>query len=403
MKPRLCALLSLACLATILLGCGNSVPTTSPGGPGSPGDRGAASTLYVDGVNGSDSNDCQSSQSACKTIGHAVSLATSGDTIRVAAATYKENLTITFSLTIVGSGARTTFIDGGALNPALNTVITIQNADTNVTLSGLTIQNGSHYGGGGGISNSGVLTISNSSVRGNTATPNVVLGGAIGAGIYSAGTLVINDSTISGNTARGAGGSCEKGCEFSAQGAGIYVQQASLTLNNSTVSGNDAISGARPSSGGAIAGTGSVSINNSTISGNSADSAGGILGSVDGGIYGNVTIQNSIVANNSGGNCGGTLTSKGYNLSSDGSCSFNGPGDLNNTDPVLGPLQNNGGPTQTMSETLGSSPTIDAGNPAGCTDGQGHLLTTDQRGYPRPGEYKHDKRCDMGAYESQSD
>jgi hypothetical protein len=47
--------------------------------------------------------------------------------------------------------------------------------------------------------------------------------------------------------------------------------------------------------------------------------------------------------------------------------------------------------------------TVDAGNPNGCTDGQGHLLTTDQRGRQRPGKYKHDKRCDMGAYERQTD
>jgi len=48
------------------------------------------------------------------------------------------------------------------------------------------------------------------------------------------------------------------------------------------------------------------------------------------------------------------------------------------------------------------SPAIDAGNPSGCTDGQGHLLTTDQRGMPRPD--KEDKSgCDMGAFESQND
>jgi len=95
------------------------------------------------------------------------------------------------------------------------------------------------------------------------------------------------------------------------------------------------------------------------------------------------------------------MTSKGYNLSSDGTCNFSGPGDLNNTDPVLGPLQNNGGPTQTQA-LLPGSPAIDAGNPNGCTDGNGNLLKTDQRGAPR-----HDKEdtggCDMGAFERQSD
>ena len=113
-------------------------------------------------------------------------------------------------------------------------------------------------------------------------------------------------------------------------------------------------------------------------------------------------MQNSIVANNSDGNCSGlTITSKGYNLSSDGTCDFDSTGDLNNHDPVLGPLQNNGGPTQTMA-LLEGSPAIDSGNPSGCTDSQGNLLKTDQRGAPRP-----DKEdvvgCDRGAYERQSD
>jgi len=80
---------------------------------------------------------------------------------------------------------------------------------------------------------------------------------------------------------------------------------------------------------------------------------------------------------------------------------INGPGDLNNTDPLLGSLQNNGGPTQTMA-LLSGSPAIDAGNPAGCTDGLGHLLKTDQRGMPRP-DPEDKGGCDMGAYESQSD
>jgi hypothetical protein len=120
-----------------------------------------------------------------------------------------------------------------------------------------------------------------------------------------------------------------------------------------------------------------------------------------------VTLQNSIVANNSGGNCSGMMISNGYNMSSDATCTFSNHGDRDNIDPKLGPLQYNGGPTQTMALPSGS-PAIDAGNPSGCTDGLGHLLTTDQRGYPyrRPdSEDKTDSkpRCDMGAYERQSD
>jgi hypothetical protein len=62
--------------------------------------------MVVNGVGGSDSNDCRSSLTACKTIGHAISLAASGDSINVAAATYVEDLTIGISLNVIGSGAR---------------------------------------------------------------------------------------------------------------------------------------------------------------------------------------------------------------------------------------------------------------------------------------------------------
>jgi hypothetical protein len=190
-----------------------------------------------------------------------------------------------------------------------------------------------------------------------------------------------------------------------AEGGGIFNQyQGTLTINNSTLSGNSAItvhSGFPAGSyGGGIRNWSgaTLSINNSTLSGNSAQHYGGIDN------RGSATFQNSILAGNSGGNCfsgESIITSKGYNLSSDGSCDFDGPGDLNNTNPMLGPLQNNGGPTKTMA-LLPGSPAIDAGSPSGCTDGQGHLLKTDQRGQPRPNT-EDTGGCDMGAYERQSD
>jgi len=72
---------------------------------------------------------------------------------------------------------------------------------------------------------------------------------------------------------------------------------------------------------------------------------------------------------------------------------------MNSINPMLGPLQNNGGPTETMALPSGS-PAVDAGNPSGCTDGQGHPLITDQRGKPRP-DSEDKTGCDIGAYESQ--
>lgn len=381
----------------------------------------ASTTRYVNGVTGSDSNTCLSPTTACKTIGHAISLSASGDSIRVAAATYKENLGIGISLSIFGSNAVTTIIDGGGVA----TVVRISSTTAHVTLSGLTIRNGlAQFGqdgeGGGGIYNSGALRLVSSIVSGNTTSAACIrLCGAHGGGIYNAqGTVTITNSTLSGNTAR-------VGCRECFAGGGAIFNQGTMTINDSTLSGNSAVSSGIESfaGGGAVYNGATLTINNSTLNGNTG--AGGpphlfmgaaidngatvtisnsTLSGNTGDIYntGSATLQNSIVANSSRGpNCSGTMTSKGYNLSSDPSCNFSGPGDMNNINPVLGPLQNNGGPTQTMA-LLEGSPAIDAGNPSGCTDGQGHLLTTDQRGDPRP-DKEDSGGCDMGAYERQSD
>src|SRR6516225_3000183 len=71
-----------------------------------------ASTWYVNGVNGDDGNGCKTTSTACATIGHAISLAATGDTIQIAAATYQENLSIPFNLTLNGANAAGTIIDG---------------------------------------------------------------------------------------------------------------------------------------------------------------------------------------------------------------------------------------------------------------------------------------------------
>jgi hypothetical protein len=371
----------------------------------------ASSTWYVDGVNGNDNNDCKSPQTACKTIGHAISLASAGDSIMVAAATYTENLDITSNLKVIGAGAAITIIDGRDVN----TVVRIP-SNTHVTLSRLTISNGA-ASLGGGIYNSGTLTVNDSNVSRNFASSACRTHCTTeGGGIYNSGTLTINNSTISENSASAEGiyNTAEGGgiynvgmltinnCTFggnstkvpyrgdTSEGGGIY-NVGMLTINNCTFSGNNS------RSGGGIYNGGTLKVNNSTVSENSSISGGGILNK-----SGTATLQNTIVANQvQGGNCSGTMTSNGYNLSSDNTCKFNNTGDLSNTDPLLGPLQNNGGPTQTQA-LLSGSPAIDAGNPNGCTDGNGHLLKTDQRGAPR-----HDKEdtggCDMGAFERQKD
>ena len=368
----------------------------------------ASTTWYVNGVSGSDSNNCMSAQTACKTIGHAISLASLGDSVMIAAATYTENLLINVNLKLIGSGATKTIIDGGGIS----TVISIVNTAANVTLSKVTISNGvSAFGGG--IYNEGTLTVNSSTISGNTAADS--FGYAYGGGIYSFGTLVINNSTLSGNFASASFKSAAGGAIYSTGalainnstlngngasghlgggGGGIAIATGTAKISNSTLSGNGAIGG-----GGGISNAGTVTINNSTLSGNvTRNSSGG------GGIsnVGTATLQNSIVANNtSGGNCSGTMTSNGYNLSSDGTCTFSNTGDLNSAHPKLGTLGNYGGPTQTI-PLLSGSPAIDAGNPNGCTNSNGHLLKTDQRGQPRP-DKEDSGGCDMGAYESQKD
>jgi hypothetical protein len=344
---------------------------------------------YVDGVNGNDGNNCQTPETACKTIGHAISLASSGDSIIVEAGTYIENLTIGSSLKMIGSGASTTIIDGNAAG----TVLTIPAASAQVTLSNITIRNGGLTTFGGGIDNWGTLTINNTTVSENLAFQRRNQPG-YGGGIYNHGRTTINNSTISGNRAL-----CANYC--TGEGGGI-LNVGSLTINNSTITGNYA-GGFGVARGGGIYNNGGVTINNSTINGNGT--SGGVPGQ-GGGIWNNsgssAVLQNSIVANSvRAGNCYGGVTSHGYNLSSDGTCNLNNTGDLNNHDPMLGPLQNNGGPTPTMA-LLSGSPAIDAGNPSGCTDGQGQLLKTDQRGQPRP-DKEDTVGCDMGAFESQSD
>ena len=376
----------------------------------------ASSKWYVDGVHGSDNNNCKSRQHACKTISNALSLTLPGDSIFVASATYHETLFIYFNLDIIGSGAKTTIVDGGGVNSQV--VVVGSEPKVPVTLSRMTFRNGAGQEDGGGIYNCfGTLTVIDSIITGNRITRG---GGSFGygAGIYScpSSTLTLINTTISNNSALIGGAICNGGTltilnstisgnvAREHEGGGI-ANYGTLTITNSTFSGNVA----RPSLFGSAAGgilngglfqsSGTLSINNSTLSGNVA--RGGKGGAIFNDQGSSVVLQNNIVANNTGGNCHGAVTSNGYNLSSDGTCDFNSTGDMNNTDPMLGQLRNNGGPTETFAELAGS-PAIDSGNPSGCTDGKGHLLKTDQRGEPRPD--KEDKNgCDRGAYERQKD
>jgi predicted outer membrane repeat protein len=278
----------------------------------------------------------------------AIGSAASGDTIDFASGvtgtiTLGGTLTLTTNVTITGPGANLLTISGGGTM----TVFTV-NSGVTASISGLTITGGGGSGYGSGIFNQGTLTVSNCTLSGNSTGS----GSSSGGGIDNYGTLTVSNSTISNNTA-GNG-----------YGGGIN-NQGTLTVSNSTFSGNTASLG-----GGISAGIGSVTVSNSTFSGNTAANYGGGIYS-QGSFPGmSTTITNSIVAGNittnaPGDDCDG-CTSSGTNLISTSSSS---------PSPMLGPLQNNGGPTETMMPLTGS-PALNAGS--------GSTLPTDQRGFPRP-------------------
>lgn len=230
---------------------------------------------------------------------------------------------------------------------------------------------------GGAILNHGILAVRNSTFSDNHAIGFQGDGGAV----LNDGEAAIAGCVFSGNDAReqGNGGAISNG------GNGGDAGRALMTVANSTFTGNAADYGV----GGAIyagiyGGVDVLIIVNSTLSGNTAGLGGGIF--LHGGT---ATLKNTIVANNRpGGNCrGNQVADGGGNLSYPGTAC---PGI--NGDPVLGPLQDNGGPTWTMALGRGSA-AIDAANDATCAAEPVNNL--DQRGISRP----QGANCDIGAVE----
>lgn len=201
-----------------------------------------------------------------------------------------------------------------------------------------------------------------------------------GGGFHNAAatsSLTASRSTISGNVATGTGG------------GGVYnYSSATANMTNVTISANSS-TGSTSAGGGILNLTGAtVTLTNVTITGNGAGSFGG--GGIKNNGTGAVNVKSTIVAGNtssSGPDCSGTITSQGHNLDSGTTCALGGTGDLSNSNPLLGPLASNGGPTQTHSLPV-NSPTVNAGDNTGCP-------AADQRGVARP----QFTTCDIGAYE----
>jgi predicted outer membrane repeat protein len=159
-----------------------------------------------------------------------VTLASSGGVVNIAAGTYKENVKIDKSLTVNGAGETLTIVDGNKAG----SVFTIgkNNRNALVTLAAMAVQGGSGsliktaYGTtgvcGGGVLNYGTLTLTGSTVKGNTAK-------FLGGGIYNVGTLRVSGSTISGNTAGYGGGFYNYGT--------TKVEGSTLTKNTAANSG----------------------------------------------------------------------------------------------------------------------------------------------------------------------
>jgi hypothetical protein len=276
----------------------------------------------------------------------------------------------------------------------------IYNAGT-LNVSNSTFSGNFSINGGGGIYNIGTLIVSHSIFKENSAF--------FGGGITNhGGTLTVTDSTFFDNESISSGGGIENlvgtvsitGSTFThnsndSSGGGIS-NGGTLTVSNSTISDNFAAAG-----GGGIVSTDTLTVVHSTISGNSATFTGGIL--VVRGIF---NLANSIVANNTGDigekdclSSAGTVNPSGVNLVGDGSCGASSdPLHFITGDPLLGPLADNGGSTQTHALLAGSI-AIDQADNATCAAAPVNNL--DQRGQPRPVDGDGDGTlvCDIGAYE----
>jgi len=236
---------------------------------------------------------------------------------------------------------------------------------------------------GGGVYCAAVCAVSDSAFSANQALGGCGFEAAYpgcGGGIYNGGTLALNRCSFYANLAEG-GELGADGC-----GAGIF-NAAQLAATNCTIALNSAVGGPSPPpfgprtigngiGGGLFNNPGSACIClNLTIASNLC--SGVVSGCQIANTNGTFVLHNSIIAySGTNSNARGPITDDGFNICSDGSAKLNGGSSLNNTDPLLGPLGNSGGPTLCMA-LVASSPAIDHADPA-------DFPGADQRGFMRP-------------------
>jgi len=311
-------------------------------------------------------------------------------------------LVIGKEVTIDGADAPGISLNGGGADRIL-----IINAGVDVTARNLVITNGYGFQLAGGVLNNGDLTLDHVSVTGNIMTTDAGDFWQGGGGIYNGdgASLMLIDSMVSNNSSGWAGGgvysffnastmvlrSTISGNVANDVGGGMRLL-SNAEITNSTISGNQSIGWY----GGAFFLTdGVVDMVNSTVADNV--SPGGAPAAVFVGTFGpgsaTLNLVNSIVASNLNEGCflapfgagAVAINSLGNSVYTDATC-FPVGSDLVVGDALLGPLADNGGPTQTHALQAGS-PAIDAADNTFCP-------LTDQRGVAR------DAACDVGAFEA---
>ncbi|MCA1552803.1 MAG: hypothetical protein LC737_00330, partial [Chloroflexi bacterium] len=270
---------------------------------------------------------------------------------------------------------------------SINTATFTRNEQAVANTGALTLRastfdaNSGSFRNGGAIQNTSNLTVSASVFRDNT----ILFG--YGGALWNNGSLVVSASLFISNAAPFDSGGAIAHVSANAlsivastfvsnsadmKGGALYDNGSDrVNLINSTLSSNRVDTTGGSSVGGAIVhDNGTLTILNSTIVSNSAASSGSVAKN-----GGNVILKNSIIAFGSPDNCAVPLTNDPFNLQYGGSISHS-CGSFNNANPLLGPLQDNGGATTTHA-LLAGSPAIDAGTNAGCP-------ATDQHGVARP-------------------